>query len=610
MESFTYFDLLKKYAECCKQNKKILTEREFSKLLPSDVSITAWLKKTKNKYSSFTEESMKTHPEFFVDLNTKDKENLELITKIETLFIKLVNKKKSVPTTIDFYKSGIKEAEFRKVFGNFTALVQHMINKYPEECKDIKTIGEDVPKVFNNKRYNDLMGNIKKYKKFVITTVVSGCPVNRPFYNSLNTFCKKNDACLLIMVSDKKYSQLNPDLLKENIVFTEDDFSDLSVVDHEISLNSNIHLSTIPIPAKQIRTLTGLNNLCQKKGPTILAAPKQFLKYVAVSKQKPPHCLMSTGALTDPVYNGARYIQKRTDYLAHIDHTIGAIVVEIESEKVFHFRQITAEKDGSFYDLDKQYSGNKVIKNTPEAFVMGDLHSIRKDEEVFNVWIDIIKTLKPNQIVLHDVFDGVAISHHTEGRDLTRAILYKDGYMNLEKEIDVLNSDLTILSKLAKKLVITKGNHDEHLYRYLDEGRYMRDFVNRCYAHKLIGAVLEKRDPLKEACELRGLTAKNITWLRRDEDYYVADCQLGNHGDLGANGAKGSETSYENAYGNCVLAHTHSPSIHRSVYRVGTTSKMEMGYNFGLSSWLATSCIVHKSGARQLINSIFGKWRA
>lgn len=42
---------------------------------------------------------------------------------------------------------------------------------------------------------------VKQYKKFVITTAVTGCAVHSGFHASLKSFCKQNKAALLILVA-------------------------------------------------------------------------------------------------------------------------------------------------------------------------------------------------------------------------------------------------------------------------------------------------------------------------------------------------------------------------------------------------------------------------
>ncbi len=89
----------------------------------------------------------------------------------------------------------------------------------------------------------------------------------------------------------------------------------------------------------------------------------------------------------------------------------------------------------------------------------------------------------------------------------------------------------------------------------------------------------------------------------------MADIELGAHGDKGANGARGSLLAMENAYGNSVSGHSHTPEILRGAWQVGTTSLLKLEYVKGPSSWMHTSCLVYPNGSRQLINAINGLWR-
>ena len=101
---------------------------------------------------------------------------------------------------------------------------------------------------------------------------------------------------------------------------------------------------------------------------------------------------------------------------------------------------------------------------------------------------------------------------------------------------------------------------------------------------------------------------KGIHFLDRNSSFNISGIQLAAHGDLGVNGAKPSLNGLEEAYGNCVIGHNHSAAIQRGVFRVGTMSKLEMGYNRGPSSWTQTNCIVYDNGQRQLVNYINGEY--
>ena len=235
-----------------------------------------------------------------------------------------------------------------------------------------------------------------------------------------------------------------------------------------------------------------------------------------------------------------------------------------------------------------------------------------KDQESVSENKEVSNEIKVEEIlVLHDAFDGKSISHHDKDKKIYRTMLSEEGKLSLEKELKVLAQDLNALSPLVKKVVMVKSNHDEFLTRYLEDGRYQFEPHNYKMAAILTGELMRGNYPLKAAVEMLGLKDKQkIQWLKRDDDFYVSRIQLGAHGDRGANGAKGSLLSMENAYGLSVTGHSHTPEILRGAWQVGTTSKLNLDYTKGSpSSWFHTACLVYPNGSRQLINVVGGKWR-
>ena len=114
---------------------------------------------------------------------------------------------------------------------------------------------------------------------------------------------------------------------------------------------------------------------------------------------------------------------------------------------------------------------------------------------------------------------------------------------------------------------------------------------------KIITKYFENYDPTR------------VLWYDRDTEYKVAGIELGQHGDLGLNGSRGSLSQSEKAYGDCVVGHSHHSNIMRGAWRVGTSTKLKLDYNRGPSSWNQSHCLVYFDGSRQLINIIDSKWR-
>ena len=162
-----------------------------------------------------------------------------------------------------------------------------------------------------------------------------------------------------------------------------------------------------------------------------------------------------------------------------------------------------------------------------------------------------------------------------------------------------------------QEIIIVKSNHDEFLTRYLQDGRYISDPTNHYISLKIATALFENEDVLKRGFEVAECASTKIpehwNFLSRSSSYKIGDVECGSHGDLGMNGAKPSLVTLEKTYGNCVIGHAHTAAIHRGVFRVGTMTKLDMGYNRGPSSWTQTSCFIYENGQRQLVNVINGK---
>lgn len=519
------------------------------------------------------------------------------MTEILSIYCKVAKSKKVYPTRAQMREAGVGDKAIRYNFGNITKLKTAAKEVNPQAFEKILD-----DESFNSKSYDELTEKISKYKRFVITTAISENEVHEEFYSSIKTYCKENKALLLILpVKDSNSSSYDIDskLDNEQLVFG------------DVKLNSNLFISSIKINAKAIDPITGLGRLGQRAGSFIFSSPKQRLKMVPTSNTKLSHALMSTGAITKPDYNVNKYFNERTSFIAKNDHVIGAIIVEIEDNQYFHFRQIQADKDGSFIDVGIKYN-KEIISYGTECIVLGDLHSGETDPEVKKITIEMIKELKPNVLVIHDLLNSYSISHHDINKSISLSIKAKENKLSLENELSNVAKDLNELTELVNEVVIVKSNHDEHLDRYLQEGRFINDPYNYKISLQLALAMTERENPIKWSMEniFKIKNKEKIKWLERDHDYKIAGVQLAAHSDKGSNGSKGSIQNMEMSYSNCIIGHSHTCQILRNVWSVGTSTYLKLNYNKdSASSWTHTHCLLNNNGSRQLINIIDGKWK-
>lgn len=529
---------------------------------------------------------------------------------IEEICVAFYRDKMRRPTYAELLAKGINRDIIRARYGNISALFETVeINHTDEISKHVAT-GRVL---FSRDKFEHVSEVVGDHNRFLVTTAVAGKEIDDGFLDAIRSYNEKNSSVLLILPT------ADPDgsMTDEHLLVYDEKLNYENVIVDPVAFNDCLSISGIKLRAKQINPLTGLARLGQRNNSTIFASPKQQLTYTATSnEQKMPHAGICTGAITRPDYSQARFAGARTAALAINDHVMGAIVVEVVDERYFHFRQVQAI-DGEFIDLCVRYRPDGTTAEEPATLILGDWHAGATDQAVRESVGEMLRVLPIKKVVLHDFFDGYAISHHDIDKPTVMARKYELGLASLKSEFQLGAEDLRwFLSSFDGTIVVVKSNHCEFLEKYLDLGKYRNDHLNAVVAHELFTKRVEHIDPVKYGYETYGgITSDRILWLRRDESHKEAEVELGAHGDLGANGSRASLNSLENAYGNCVVGHAHAAAIHRGVYRVGTSSRFDLGYNRGPSSWTHTCCLLYSNGSRQLINflsgspDVRGRWR-
>lgn len=527
-------------------------------------------------------------------------------------YAEFINTNWEPPTYNDLEELGHTRSTIRHHFGNITKLHEQVLDS--GLITEVSTTSQLFGK--NQKIPSDK-------KRFIVTTAVADSKAHLGFIGSLKNYANLNNAQIVVLPCESKVNSFQNDSAVFDPIFFEDD---IIVVDKDISLNDNIILRSIQISANQIKPITGLSRFGSREGSYIFASPKQFLEYVPSSKRGKNYAIMTPGACTIPNYmKDVRYMSKRLAYIADQDHTIGAIIVEIEDDKIFHFRQIQANSKGEFIDLGIKYSQDFVDDNIETTLIPGDLHGVNVDPEVLFAFTDDFKHLKVKNVVCHDIFDGVSISHHiiTPGKKSKR---FKESPINDLLYDEALETFLTAnyLLKTLKPvdLLIVKSNHDEVIDKWIDEARFIYEPQNyRAGLELAITKYDSDKDLLEKSMEMAAenllteeeskeakKTIESFTFLKRDESIKISGVEIAAHGDLGQNGSRASMAQLEKIYGRCVIGHSHSGAIQRGVFRVGTFSKLDMGYNVGPTSWTHTAALLYEDGSCQLVNYVNGNF--
>lgn len=524
---------------------------------------------------------------------------------IERIVLECYSDWKRKPSYADMALRGVKLELIRARYGNITNLMKAVQNNHAVELSKHVTTGKVL---FERDKLEDISKRARGFNRFVVTTAVAHKTIHAGFLSAIKSYAKINKNTLPIIVPTA-----DPDsgsVTDEHLVSYDAKLKDECVLLEPMAINNSISISGIKIRAKQINPLTGLDRLGQRNSSIIIASPKQQLKYVAVSKHdhmtKAEIC---TGALTMPEYSDSVYAGARTAALAKNDHVMGAVIVEKVDDDFFHFRQVQADEDGAFIDLCKKFTPDGKWTLEPATLIPGDWHVGATDESVKSSIGQMLQSLSIERLVLHDFFDGYAINHHDADSLLKQSMRAYNGLSSLRDELVRGADDLRwLLSLFTGEIVIVKSNHDEFIDKYISSNKYHRDALNAEILHELFLVKLKNRKAnlTKTAYEMVGFQSDRVTWLDRDQSYRIANVELGMHGDRGANGSRPSLNSIENAYGNCVVGHNHSAAIQRGVYRVGTSTRFDLDYNDGPSSWTHTCCLLYNNGSRQLINFLTG----
>jgi hypothetical protein len=349
----------------------------------------------------------------------------------------------------------------------------------------------------------------------------------------------------------------------------------------------------------------------------IIAHPKLALKTIAEPQSRLPKILTTTGAVTKQNYS-----HTRAGKIGEFHHTIGACLLEVEGDE-YHIRQINAIRDGSFIDLEWQVSQGEIKAAPPaELLHLGDVHAWFVDQAVKQATFGkrgIVETLAPKRIVFNDTFDAFSISHHHRKDPFLRALKSDTGLNLVAREMKDTIDFVFEVTPPGVEAVIVPSNHDEHLMRWLKENDWREDpdnsefyletalYVRRNV--KMVGGVPELPDPFQYWFRKDPRCRKNFVLLNRGEEYTVKNVDVSNHGDLGANGSRGSIRQYARMGSKTISGHTHTFGIDEGAYSSGTSSNRKRGFNQGLSTWMNGHTILYANGKRSLLIIINGKYR-
>jgi hypothetical protein len=441
----------------------------------------------------------------------------------------------------------------------------------------------------------------KRKKKFIITWAQNSTEVHENFISNIEAYAKFINADIHIIAGRYR----NP-----TSVFTDKDYdvwSDriLQYLDagrHEVHKHMWI-MSDVKIQPTAVDPMTGLQGMSGINS-CVFGSPKVQMETIPVLEGYLPKLMMTTGSCTIKNYTDSKS-GKRGEF----HHTLGFVIVEIKNDEIFFSRQITATDDGNFTDLYFRVIDGQVERiQSVAAAVLGDLHYGQHDEKIIEKTLDLFRSLKPENVILHDVFDGLSINHHESKDPFIQYQREIDGTNSLKNEIEAMLEGLEKFN--SYNVSIVRSNHDDFLDRWLKntDWRKANTLKNSVEYMEFSTLLLKKEAPKGVIPYLINKRFPNYKTLSRRDSLVINGWELAQHGDIGSNGARGSLVQFRKLNTKIIVGHYHSPGRKDGALAVGTSTKLRVNYNLGPSGWLNSHVIIHHDGKAQHINFIRGEF--
>jgi hypothetical protein len=463
-------------------------------------------------------------------------------------------------------------------------------------------------------------GEIKRY---ILTSAQNNTHVHEALWLNILAMATHYDAELMVATYTYNKSAYGHKSIKRgsNPDLSDELWYDPQVIEHIV--DEQVQLAPGLVWCGELNILpTALNPLSQMEAyngrdSNIVPHAKYSMTSVAAMKNEAAKLNYTTGTVTQ-----RNYIQKRIGLLSEQYHGYGAILVEICRDGSWYVRQLEATEEGVIRDLDLKAKNGKVTTGNPiTAITWGDLHVRFLDPVVRELaWGKggMLDVLRPQAQLLHDVIDFRTRNHHEAKDPLDSYMKWKANQESVEGEVrEVVDFLVTDGLRPWCKSVMVPSNHHEAMTRWLKEAKWQEDPVNAMFYHEAWIALLKgEQDVFKWACdrvthnEHEGLKMNTLKWLETDESFVLAGVELGQHGHLGINGARGNHRSATKLGRPATTGHEHSAGIHLSNWVAGCSCILRVGYNRGASSWSHSHVIQYPEGTRAMITMWAGRWRA
>lgn len=469
-------------------------------------------------------------------------------------------------------------------------------------------------------------------RRFIFAGAQNDTPVDLPFWENLSAYAEWLGAEIVVgpwTYETNWWDENNPSsrdydpLLQQHLCFGQMEIGENFLFCGE--------MNTLPTAARPISDLT---TYARGRWAVFPHAKLQLISVPALDPCEQAHQIMTSGAVTRP-----RVIPRKAGVKAIHHHVLGATLVEFDEDGDIFCRQLTADTDGSFYDLDILVKDGRVTGgHRVKAVTAGDVHVAKLNSRNALATFgycpktgrsrpdSLLAMLNPEELLIHDLHDHESRNHHHEGdvsHDYEMAVRGRESILG---EITKAFNFLAGLDLPETKVTIVESNHDIALERYIREGRYRGDGVNFRIGLEMDAAYHDHRAAAVLALDLEmplpsfsllewtlrrigGTQMDGIAWIYDGKSKKIDGIEVGNHGFRGANGARGTVAGYARLGQKMTIGDKHSPSILDEVFGAGVM-QLNHGYNKGPSGWAVSHVIQYQNGKRALLTMQEGKWRS
>ena len=459
---------------------------------------------------------------------------------------------------------------------------------------------------------------IAKHNRFCVVTVETNRKVPKERLKSLENYCRRQKAMILIFVVGKNKLMIDP-IVKDHHFITE-----------KIELTKNLEL--IPINNTSGQSIA---ESVAKYTKHSLIVPHYTLSKVPIptGPGKQPRLAMSTGTISNdqPLFSDKLDDMLKNEFMKNIRHEISMFIIETSGDFFFE-RPVMFDTDGSFIDLTKtgfmRFSPNgKISKETPEWLHLGDWHSGETSIVAKRNHHALAVLVRPKIVIFNDMYSHLGPSHHNENDPIAQYHLSQTPALTPESEFKILANDMKEWHNLKglnkTQFIVVESNHDDHLAKSVKKG-IMDKHPALLKIKSEITLALIKGERLTEwgLKQYANFSSKRMKFLGRNEEFSILSSNgkiYGHlHGDIGNRGAKNSTSAASGlslSTGCAIVGHTHEPRIIPGISNCGRgnggvwysgTSTCVDGPNMphyaqnSANAWLITSTLVFKGKGRIL----------